>query len=398
LSGACNNDKWKWSNGAWIRSEIWACLFPGSPDEAAQYAYFDACCDHSGEGIYAEIFTAAMESAAFAVNDVRAIIGIGLARIPKNSRVARAVKLAVECYDTKVAFKQAREIIVKDSEDLGFFQAPGNLGFVILGLLYGEGDFGKSVALATNCGDDTDCTAGTVGAILGILKGQSGIPQNWIDPIGEKILTCSIDTYNRNNVLPYPATLPELTKRVMFQAELAQMENGSLIELADRPTAIGAEYLKSLSSGEAIKKRIWSKPEFEAAFDLPFGVFTAEYPEGPYVTPGKELKLKFKFRRIRPVENMASVKILLPDNWQTVSTDTVQMALFAGHESVWPVSVIPGDFSGALCYLPVEIRLADRFTPYTVHLPLQKPNSVLAVYQDGDQPFWDRRNQYKSLK
>lgn len=398
LSGACNNDKWKWSNGAWIRSEIWACLFPGSPDEAAQYAYYDSCCDHSGEGIYAEIFTAAMESAAFAVNDVRSIIDIGLARIPAGSRVARAVKLAIECYDTKTAFQQAREIIVKDSSDLGFFQAPGNLGFVILGLLYGEGDFGKSVALATNCGDDTDCTAGTVGAILGILKGRSGIPQNWIDPIGEKILTCSIDTYNRNNILPYPATLSELTERVMFQAGLAQQENGTLVKLADEPTAISAEYVKQLHSGEAVKKRIWGKAEFEVAFDLPFGVFTVEYPEGPYVTPGKELKLKFKFRRIRPVENMASVKILLPSGWQAVNTDTVRMALFAGHESIWPVSVIPGDLADAVGYLSLEIHLADRFTVYPVNIPLQRPNSVLAVYQDGDQPFWDRRNQYKSLK
>src|SRR5574344_1668391 len=73
-SGSCNNDRWKWSNGAWIRSEIWAALFPGSPDEAAAAAWKDACCDHEGEGIYAEIFTAVMESMAFIVNDIRQLI------------------------------------------------------------------------------------------------------------------------------------------------------------------------------------------------------------------------------------------------------------------------------------------------------------------------------------
>src|SRR5574344_592399 len=79
LSGSCFNDQWKWSNGAWIRSEIWACIYPGSPDEAACAAYCDACCDHSGEGIHAEIFTAAAESAAFLEQDLRDILEIGLA-------------------------------------------------------------------------------------------------------------------------------------------------------------------------------------------------------------------------------------------------------------------------------------------------------------------------------
>ena len=46
LSGALNNDVWKWSNGAWIRSEIWACLFPGNPDRAIEFAYLDSSCDH----------------------------------------------------------------------------------------------------------------------------------------------------------------------------------------------------------------------------------------------------------------------------------------------------------------------------------------------------------------
>ena len=46
LSGEYNNAKWKTSNGAWIRSEIWACLAPGNPMLAAQFAWNDACVDH----------------------------------------------------------------------------------------------------------------------------------------------------------------------------------------------------------------------------------------------------------------------------------------------------------------------------------------------------------------
>lgn len=82
LSGALNNGQWKNSNGAWIRSEIWACLFPGSPDDVLEFAWYDSCVDHAGDGIYAELFTAALESAAFVVQDIRRLIEIALSKIP----------------------------------------------------------------------------------------------------------------------------------------------------------------------------------------------------------------------------------------------------------------------------------------------------------------------------
>ena len=59
LSGEVYNDNWKHSNGAWIRTEIWASLFPGLPERAVRYAFYDACVDHGfNEGSYAAIFVA----------------------------------------------------------------------------------------------------------------------------------------------------------------------------------------------------------------------------------------------------------------------------------------------------------------------------------------------------
>ena len=98
LSGSCNNEQWKYSNGAWIRAEIWACLFPGNPDLAIRGAYMDACVDHCGEGVYAEMFVAALESAAFVVDDMDELIKIGLSKIPADSLVARSVKVACDCF------------------------------------------------------------------------------------------------------------------------------------------------------------------------------------------------------------------------------------------------------------------------------------------------------------
>ena len=179
LSGELFNAHWKHSNGAWIRTEVWACLYPGNVEQAIKYAFEDACVDHGyGEGTYAAIFIAAMQSCAFVISDARKLLEIGLSKIPEDCRVARSVKIAMDAYDGGEDWKTARERLVEDSADLGWFQAPANIGFVIIGLLYGEGDFKKSLITAVNCGDDTDCTAATLGALLGIMKGIGGLPED----------------------------------------------------------------------------------------------------------------------------------------------------------------------------------------------------------------------------
>lgn len=51
------------------------------------------------------------------------------------------------------------------------YGAPASIGIILIGWLYGEGDFGKSVCLAVNCGEDSDCTAGSLASLLGIIAG-----------------------------------------------------------------------------------------------------------------------------------------------------------------------------------------------------------------------------------
>ncbi|MBE6400335.1 MAG: ADP-ribosylglycohydrolase family protein, partial [Lentisphaerae bacterium] len=161
LSGACDNDGLNRSNGAWIRAEIWACLAAGKPDEAIRYAWLDSSCDHMTDGIYAEMFVAAMEAAAFCESDIRKLIEIGLSKIPDQCRLRESIELAISGYDAGKKWQDVRNEVVKLNEDMGWFQAPANVAFVVIGLLYGEGDFAKTVCTAVNCGDDTDCTAAT---------------------------------------------------------------------------------------------------------------------------------------------------------------------------------------------------------------------------------------------
>lgn len=173
--------------GAAIRSEIWACLFPGQPLTAAYYAYHDASVDHWGEGVLAEMFLAAFESDLFDSGDLRSSVDYALQLLPEESQVRQAFEDVVRCYDTEIPYETARQQIHHRWGSYNFTDCVMNLSFIALGLFYGEGDFGKSLLYAVNCGEDADCTGATVGGIMGILLGASGLPERWTTPIGEKI-------------------------------------------------------------------------------------------------------------------------------------------------------------------------------------------------------------------
>ncbi len=385
LSGACNNEKWKWSNGAWIRSEIWACLFPGLPDKASLYAYYDSCIDHCGEGIYAELFTASMESAAFLLNDIRSIIEFGLARIPQDSRVHRSVSLACDCYDRKVPFVEARNAIVKDNEDLGWFQAPGNLGFTTLGLLYGEGDFGRTICLATNCGDDTDCTAGTAGAVMGIVYGRSNIPEKWTAPIGDSIQTCCILQNTSCHFLgDIPHTITELTERTITVAtNHAMTRRYQELEFTKDETEIPADYIESQKKSDYIAKEIVSRSPYTLGYDLPFGKLNVRFDESPEIEAGKPFAINFSFFNSFFIDTMITVKIELPEGWTADPADECCFINKANsdnyrtrHQIEPCLTVTPADFSGSIFYLRATVTLRGRTQPYTVNIPLQKKGTV----------------------
>lgn len=385
LSGSCNNERWHGSNGAWIRSEIWACIFPGSPDRAAKYAYFDSCCDHSGDGIYAELFTASLESLAFVVDDIPALIRLALRRIPEDCRVARAVRLAQVCFDKEMPFVDARNAVLADSEDLGWFQAPANVAFVVLALLYGKRDFGRTVCLAVNCGDDTDCTGGTAGAILGILLGRSNLPEKWTAPIGSEIVTGSINSYigYRN-----AKDVGELTHRVARLAEEASLLMPSLPRFSDADAdGIPGDYTANIEKTEANTAQLWTRDPNRISFDLPCGVFSCSYEHGPYAVAGRPLRLTFRFQPFDTAEKLVSFRLELPETWTAQPSDGAFLHSRCDSSDVPVLEITPGTLSGAYVYVPVKIQFADRLVPYCVLLPFQCGESRNIGNGGNSEPF-----------
>lgn len=337
---------WKHSNGAWIRTEIWACTAPGCPDIAMKYAYEDACVDHGGgEGTYAALFIAAIQSAAFVIGDRDELIEIGLSRIPADCRVARSVRIVLDAHASGKTWQEARELVLKDSDDLGWFQAPANIGFTIIGWMYGEGDFGKSLLIAVNCGDDTDCTAATLGAILGIIYGRSGIPVEWMEPIGDRIFTIAINT---GNMVPRPpATCSDLTDQVMELVPSMLSACNGKVSITDGDTDLSGLAELQLDNA-AIAERMWERSPYSVIHDFIHTRVTLDYGREPDVRPGEPFELRLSFWNLMPSPRHLRLKWHLPSGWTVLSPNSTHIYLrnedvYGQEAAEMTVSLLPGE-------------------------------------------------------
>lgn len=194
--------------GAPIRSEIWACLFPGDPDSAAYYAALDASLDHGLEGIAGEVVFAALQSAVAAGHPLEEAMAAACRHLPPGCETGRALALVAENHRRGVSEWDCWKDLLARHGHENFTHAPLNVALTFWALWYGAGDFEKSILLAVNAGYDTDCTAATVGATLGFLLGADRIPARWIQPIGDGVqMGPGILGINA------PKTLDELTRR-----------------------------------------------------------------------------------------------------------------------------------------------------------------------------------------
>lgn len=220
--------------GAAIRSELWACLAQGNPQLAAEFAGEDACVDHAGNGIYAEQFLAALESQAFIESDLRKLIETGLECIPADSSLAHAIRDTIEwCKDGTPETVRAK--IMKQYGSANFTDVKMNLPFMVMALLLGGGDFGKSICLAANCGQDTDCTAATVGAVFGLINPEL-VDGEWLRPIGRSLVVSK-----EISGIHAPATLDEFTDLVVALKDKVVLKQNPVLPFDLKPYAIPAK-------------------------------------------------------------------------------------------------------------------------------------------------------------
>ena len=165
---------------------------------------------------------------------MRKLIDIGLSYIPDSGALHKGISLVIDCYEKGKTYEETRDIIFKEVagafsyqhtklKDIRLteykpapagFDAPQNIAIAIMGLLYGEGDLGKSMLLAVNCGEDADCSAGSLAATLGIILGNSQLPEKWIKPINDVIVTATLNTLDFGMTTNVPFFLPKTTQEL----------------------------------------------------------------------------------------------------------------------------------------------------------------------------------------
>jgi ADP-ribosylglycohydrolase len=165
--------------GALIRGDIFGYTHPGDPGVAARLAIVDARLSHVGNGLYGEMWAAALVSAALAVDDARAALAAALTVIPNGSRLSRSQETLLNLRDAGASAESALGWIDSELGHYNWVHTVNNAALISLGLLWGS-DFMGSVALTISGGRDTDSTSATVGSVFGALHGADSIPSELV--------------------------------------------------------------------------------------------------------------------------------------------------------------------------------------------------------------------------
>lgn len=189
------------TNGATIAEQIgaqifidgWAMVSPGNPDQAARLARAAGSVSHDGESVNAAVLWAAMEAEAFVSRDVNHLIETGLNHIPEDSLIARLVADIRTWVGTNEDWTDTRQRI---EDRYGYDRYPGNCHVVpnhalmIMALLQAPDDFQRGQMIVNTSGWDTDCNAGNLGCLHGIMLGIAGLEAgpDWRGPIADRLL------------------------------------------------------------------------------------------------------------------------------------------------------------------------------------------------------------------
>ena len=154
-------------------------------------AFRDASISHVKNGIYGEMFASAMIAVAATTNDLEEIIKGGLAEIPATSRLYEDVMLVMDTFHKGVSQEDCFAMIHTKYDEYtnDWCFTISNAMIVVASLLYGRGDYAKSICMSVETGFDTDCNAATVGSILGMANGVKTIPEYWSKPINDTLHT-----------------------------------------------------------------------------------------------------------------------------------------------------------------------------------------------------------------
>jgi hypothetical protein len=173
-----------------IEADFIGLMCPGLPRCSNHYADRVGRVMNYGDGLYGGMFVGAMYAAAFFETDPRKVVGRALLSIPAESGYARIVRDVLDWHAEdpadwrrtwrRIEEKWNRDDLCPDGALVPFnIDARVNGAYVVLGLLYGNGDFARTLEVSTRAGQDSDCNPSSAAGVLGVILGYQGIPQRW---------------------------------------------------------------------------------------------------------------------------------------------------------------------------------------------------------------------------
>lgn len=177
-----------------IEADFAGLMSPAMPNTASEISDRVGHIMTYGDGWYGGVFMGAMYSIAFTSSDVEYIVTEALKTIPTQSRFYRCISDVVASWrehpdSWRTTWQMLDERWDNDvaclSGALSSFNidATLNSAYVVIGLLYGGGDFGRTIDISMRCGQDSDCNPSSAAGILGTAIGYENIPEEWIAPL-----------------------------------------------------------------------------------------------------------------------------------------------------------------------------------------------------------------------
>lgn len=173
--------------GAQIRGDVFGWTRPGRPQEAAELAWRDARLSHTANGVYGEMFVAALLAAVPACADLPGAVSAALAQIPAASRYAAAVRRAADVAAAEPDWERVVDVLAAEHGRHHWVHVLNNAALVVAALVHGGGDFERSVCAVVMGGWDTDSNGATVGSVLGLAVGARALPEAWVTPLRNRL-------------------------------------------------------------------------------------------------------------------------------------------------------------------------------------------------------------------
>jgi hypothetical protein len=291
-----NNSNW-YQIDPQLVNEIWSAFYPGMTAKAGERALWGARITNDDWGTHPTIAYGVMISAAFFETDVNKLVQLAIDAVPDDGPFAEGIRDVVRWHRKNDDWRDTRKMIHDKyySYRKGSYEAPVsvvsslNNGLTgIMAILYGEGDFMKTVGIAVSAGYDCDNQAATCAGLIGVMNGTKCLPAEMVEEFRDQYVC-----FTRDEV-PIATPISNIVERITDIAKEAILVNGGRIELrpGEAPSIIG----KTITTTWYDEVFTWIFKD-DGTLRVSGGWFKHEI-DGKYVQNGDIVKIQVKDENI----------------------------------------------------------------------------------------------------